>query len=95
MEKSIFPWVNKRQDEAAKISSRQKKNCITRDEDTGVVLRRWGAAGLPAVPPAHQPGQTAEAAAGQTPSPAETASAKQAQHSRSGRTDPRTRLHVQ
>lgn len=67
---------------------------ITRDEDTGVFLRRWGAAGLLAVPPAHLPGQRAKSVTGQTPHPAETAPAKQAQHGRSGLADRRTRFHV-
>lgn len=77
------------------MSSRRKKMCITRNEDAGVFLRRWGAAALLAVPSAHLPGQTAEAATGQTPRSAETTSAKQAQHSRSGHTDPHTLLHIQ
>lgn len=54
--------------------------CITRDEDTGVFLRRSvaAAAGVLVVPPAHLPGQTAEAASGQTLCPVKTTSAKEA-----------------
>lgn len=73
----------------------RKKKDITRDEDSGVFLRRWGAAGLPAVPPAHLPGQRAKPVTGQTPHPAETTPAKQAQHSRSGLADRHARFHVQ
>lgn len=69
--------------------------CITCDEDARVVLRRWGAAGLPAVPPAHLPGQGAETATGHILRPVETASAKQTQHSRRGHTGSHTQLHVQ
>lgn len=68
---------------------------ITRDEDTGVFLGRWGATGLLVVPSAQLPGQTAEAATGPAPHPADTASANQTQHSRRGHTDPHTRMHVQ
>lgn len=68
--------------------------CITCDEHAHVFLRRWGA-GVLAVPPAHLPGGGTEAAAGPAPRPADTASAKQAQHRRRGHTDPHTRFHVQ
>lgn len=56
-------------------------------------LRRWGAAGLPASPPAHLPVERAEAATGQTLRPAEATPAIQAQHGRSGQTDMHTWLH--
>lgn len=74
---------------------KQKEICITCDEDTGVLLKRWGVAVLLAVPPAHLPGQTAESASGQILHPAETTSAKQAQQRRSGHADRHTRFHVQ
>ncbi len=52
-------------------------------------------AGVLVVPPAHLPGQTAEAASGQTPRPAKTTSAEEAQHSRGRPKEPHARMHVQ
>lgn len=96
VEKSIVSLiVYRRRNSGGRRQYELRKMCITRNEDAGVFLRRWGAAALLAVPSAHLPGQTAEAATGQTPRPAETTSAKQAQHSRSGHTDPHTLLHIQ
>lgn len=63
---------------------------VTGDEDTGVFLRRSWATGLLTVPPAHLLGKTAKAVTRQTPHLAPTASAKQAQHARSGHTEPHT-----
>lgn len=68
---------------------------ITCDENARVFPRRRGDASVLAVPPAHLPGQTAQSVPGQILRPAQTASAKHAQHSRRGRADRQTRRHVQ